>query len=167
MKKALYITAFTFVLFLAPSQPLLCQNKVGGNYTFETECYGSELDGSITVQAWGNGKNRSDAIEQAKKNAIRDVIFKGIQQGKSDCDRSPLITEPHVMERNKEYFYKFFADGGEFNKYITLKDEQTSDKIKRDKKNARESVTHAIVIRINSFELKRKLITDGLITNNY
>ncbi len=157
---------FLFLIFLAyillPNK-ILCQNKLGGNYTFETECYGSEMDGSLTVKAWGNGKNRSDAIEQAKKNAVRDVIFKGIQQGKPDCDRSPLITEPHVLEKNKEYFYKFFADGGEYKNFISKKDEKVSDKIKRDKKNARESVTHAIVIRIKSFDLKNKLIADGLI----
>ena len=31
-----------------------------------------------TLRAWGRGKNRTDAIEQAKKNAVRDVLFKGV-----------------------------------------------------------------------------------------
>lgn len=31
--------------------------------SYETECLGTELDGSQTLRAWGKGKNRADAIE--------------------------------------------------------------------------------------------------------
>ena len=37
---------------------------------FETECLGIEGDGSQTLRAWGTGRNRADAVEQAKKNAV-------------------------------------------------------------------------------------------------
>ena len=58
------------------------QKKTAGHYTYETECLGTELDGSQTLKAWGTGSNLEDASEQAKKQAIRDVIFKGINKGK-------------------------------------------------------------------------------------
>jgi hypothetical protein len=139
------------------------QDKLGGNYNFETECYGAELDGSITVKAWGNGRNRFDAVEQAKKNAIRDVIFKGVHNGKSDCDRSPILLEPNAQERYKDYFYDFFADNGSYKNFISLKDERIFDKINRDKKKARESVTNGIVLRILVYKIKKKLIEDSII----
>ena len=62
------------------------QKKIAGNYTYETECMGIEMDGSQTLKAWGYGKNRIDAVEQAKKNAVRDVLFKGIRNGKTECN---------------------------------------------------------------------------------
>ena len=47
-----------------------CSSKksVSSYHSFESECLGVELDGSETLRAWGRGKNRTDAIEQAKKN---------------------------------------------------------------------------------------------------
>ena len=57
-----------------------CSSKksVSSYHSFESECLAVELDGSETLRAWGRGKNRTDAIEQAKKNAVRDVLFKGV-----------------------------------------------------------------------------------------
>lgn len=139
------------------------QKKTGGNYAYKTECMGVELDGSQTLKAWGNGRNRSDAVDQAKKNAIRDVIFNGISEGKTECNVKPLIFEVNAQEKYEDYFNKFFADGGEFKNFISLRDERIFDKISRDKKKARESVTHGLIVRVLRTELKEKLIADGII----
>ena len=139
------------------------QKNVAGNYTYKSECMGVELDGSQTIKAWGNGRNRSDAVEQAKKNAIRDVIFFGISEGKSECNSKPLIFEVNAQEKYEDYFARFFADGGEYKNFISLRDEQIFDKISRDKKKARESVTHGMIVRVLRNELKAKLILDGII----
>ena len=45
------------------------QKQASANYDNETECAGVEGDGSQTVIAWGNGRNRFDAMEQAKKRS--------------------------------------------------------------------------------------------------
>lgn len=159
MKKMRYtIFVVLFSIFIVSAQ-----DKLGGNYVFETECFGSELDGSITVKAWGNGRNKSDAVEQAKKNAVRDVIFKGIQNGKSDCSRAPLLLEPNAQQIHQDYFFEFFADNGEYKNYVSLKDERIFDKVKRDKKKARESVTNGLVVRVLVYDIKKKLIKDGIL----
>ena len=124
---------------------------------------GLELDGSMTLKAWGNGRNRFDAVAQAKKNAVRDVIFQSILEGKQDCAKKPLITEVNAEEKYEAYFNKFFADGGEFNNFISLKDERIGQKIDRDRKKARESVTYGLLLRVLRSELKSKLIADGII----
>lgn len=139
------------------------QKKLAGNYTYKSECMGVELDGSQTIKAWGNGRNRSDAVDQAKKNAIRDVIFFGINEGKSECNSKPLIFEVNAQDKYEDYFAKFFADGGEYKNFISLRDERIFDKLSRDKKKARESVTHGMIVRVLRNELKAKLITDGII----
>lgn len=139
------------------------QKKLAGNYTYKSECMGVELDGSQTIKAWGNGRNRSDAVDQAKKNAIRDVIFFGINEGKSECNSKPLIFEVNAQDKYEDYFANFFADGGEYKNFISLRDERIFDKLSRDKKKARESVTHGMIVRVLRNELKAKLITDGII----
>ena len=139
------------------------QKNIAGNYGYKTECLGVELDGSETVKAWGNGRNRSDAVGQAKKNALRDVIFFGLVEGKQDCKQKPLILEVNALEKYEDYFNKFFADGGEFKNYISLRDERIFDKVSRDRKKARESVTNGLILRVLRSELKQKLIADGII----
>jgi len=126
---------------------------------------GVEGDGSQTLKAWGNGRNRADAVEQAKKNAIRDVIFNGVAEGKQECQLKPLVFEVNAQEKYEDYFNKFFADGGEFLNYISLRDERIGEKISRDRAKARESVSNGLVVRVLRPELKAKLIADGIIKN--
>ena len=96
MKKfiaTLFVLVFTF--------SAKAQKKTAGYYAYKTECLGVELDGSQTLKAWGNGRNRADAVEQAKKNAMRDVIFKGIREGKQECNQKPLIFEVNAEEKHE------------------------------------------------------------------
>ena len=139
------------------------QKNIAGNYGYKTECLGVELDGSETVKAWGNGRNRSDAVEQAKKNALRDVIFFGLVEGKQDCKQKPLILEVNALEKYEDYFNKFFADGGDFKNYISLRDERIFDKVSRDRKKARESVTNGLILHVLRSELNQTLIAYGII----
>jgi len=139
------------------------QKNTAGYYSYKTECLGVEMDGSQTVKAWGSGRNRPDAIEQAKKNAVRDVLFNGIREGKPDCEKRPVISEVNAQVKYEEYFNKFFADGGDFKNFVSLKDERLGQRILRDRKAAHETVTFDIVLRIQRTELKQKMITDGIL----
>ncbi|MDR3268174.1 MAG: hypothetical protein LBT83_03810 [Tannerella sp.] len=137
------------------------KKEIAGNYTYKTECLGSELDGSVTVMAWGNGRDRFDAGEQARKNAVRDVLFKGIIEGKDECYPRPLVAEVNAREKYEKYFNKFFADRGEFSRYVSLKDERSRND--REIKGARKSITLGVVLRVERAKLKEKLIKDGIL----
>ena len=145
------------------AQTARAQKKNSGNYTHKTECMGVELDGSQTLKAWGNGRNRADAVEQAKKNAIRDVIFNGVAEGKQECQLKPLVFEVNAQEKHEDYFNRFFADKGEYLNFISLRDERIGEKLDRDRKKSRESVTNGLIVRVLRAELKAKLIADGII----
>jgi hypothetical protein len=73
------------------------------------------------------------------------------------------VLEPRAQETHEDYFAKFLADGGEYTKYVNSKDEKLNQKRKRDKKEARESVTLAAIVRVDRLALKRKLVEDGII----
>ncbi len=159
MKINILLIAFIVTISISCSS----KKSIAANYSNPTECLGVELDGSQTLKAWGNGRNRQDAVDQAKKNAIRDVIFKGIRDGKSECNTKPLVFEVNAQDKYEDYFNVFFADGGEFKNFISLKDERIFDKVYRDKQKTSENVVHGLVVRVLRSELKQKLIQDGII----
>ncbi len=155
-------------IFLIPILLSSCfGNKkiVASGYNYNTECMGVEGDGSLTLQAWGNGRNRYDAIEQAKKNAVMDVIFKGISNGKDVCSKIPLINEPNARDKYESYFNEFFKDGGEYKNFVSSKDERLGDKIDRDRMKGDKSVTNSCVVRVLRYQLKQQFIKDQILKN--
>lgn len=140
------------------------QKKIAGNYSFQTECMGVEMDGTQTLKAWGSGRNRNDAVEQAKKNAVSDVLFKGILNGKSECEVKPVLFEVNARQKYEEYFNKFFADGGDYANFISMKDESTGPQITKDRKAAGSEVEYGVIVRVLRPQLKQKMITDKIIT---
>ena len=161
MKKIILLSITIFSILIS----CVGSKKVAGNYTYKTECLGVELDGSQTLKAWGNGRNRFDAIEQAKKNAVRDVLFKGIVDGKTDCDTKPILFEVNAQANHEDYFNKFFTDKGEYLNYVTLQDERIGQKILRDRRRARKGATHGVVVRVLRSELKKRMIHDNILKN--
>ncbi len=138
------------------------QMKGAGNYTYTTECMGVEGDGSQTVKGWGSGRNREDAIEQAKKNGLRDVLFKGIISTKG-CNQKPVLFDPNIREKKEDYFNAFFADQGPFMEFITGED--GSDKhfsVVTGRKKAGDQVTYGVIIRVQRAKLKTRMIQDGI-----
>ncbi|MCL6461647.1 hypothetical protein SAMN05444372_103268 [Flavobacterium micromati] len=129
-----------------------------GNYPLKTECIRIELDGSQSLIAWGNGSNRAAAMENAKIIAIRDVLFYGINDGKSGCNLIPIVLEVNAQNKQEAYFSKFFAYKGEYDNFISIKKELKSLKVAVDK-----SVTYGLEVRVLRTELKQKMISDGIL----
>lgn len=136
------------------------KSSLGTFYSFETECVGTEYDGSLTLRAWGEGNSKKDAVEQAKKRAVRDVIFKGITRGVSDYNMRPLVIESNAAEKYQDYFNRFFSDGGEYLHYVNMKDEKSNSKQMMEN---RLVYKYGITVRVLSSELKKKLQDDGII----
>ena len=134
------------------------QKQISGYYSFETECMGVELDGSETLKAWGKGNSKKDAVEQAKKNAVRDVLFKGIRKGSSGCSLKPLIVNVSTKEEYEQYFALFFADGGSYTSFISNK-----DRTKTEKYSAGDQVVYGVAVRVLRSQLKQQLIMDNII----
>ena len=127
---------------------------------YETESLGTELDGSVTLRAWGSGRNTADAVEQAKKNAVRDVIFKGINVGKMEYYLKPIIFEVNAQEKYEKYFNIFFSDGGEYKKYISMADEKNSSRTVEKNNTGKK---YGITVRVLRDKLKDRLKSDGII----
>ena len=123
-------------------------------------CMGVELDGSQTLRVLGYGRNRSDAKEQAKKNAVWAVMFDGIRDGAEGCDMRPLITEANARDKYEDYFNLFFADGGEYLKYVSMKD---TKKLSGGRKKDKLGYDYDLTVRILRSQLKARLKSDNII----
>lgn len=163
IRNKISIVGIVIVSILLFSNCTTTQQKTAGNYTYKTECLGVEGDGTQTLKAWGSGRNRFDAFAQARKNAISDVIFKGILDGKSECEMRALVPEVNAREKYEAYFNKFFEDGGEYRNYVSMRDEQWENKLLRERKEGIGTVTHAAVVIVYRPKLKAKLIADGIL----
>ncbi len=154
MKKLLltFIAALSLAYAEAQTQPVYDRSSI--------RCLGVELDGSQTLRVLGYGRNRSDAKEQAMKNAVWAVIFDGIRDGVEGCNMRPLVTEVNARERYEDYFNLFFADNGEYKKYVSLRDTK-----KRSGGRSKDKLGYSydLTIRVLRAELKVRLKADNVI----
>ena len=127
---------------------------------YETICIGSNPDGSQRVKGYGRAKTKAEAIEMAKKNALKDVIFKGIRGGSQGCEVKPVIFDPNMQETRSDYFNKFFGTGGDYAKFVSA---ETKDIPANEIKQAGADITIGVVMTVNRATLKQKFIDDKLL----
>ena len=168
MKKINLILGSTFSLVLLSVLSFSCgspQKSMSGNYTYETECISVEGDGSQTVKGWGSGRNREDAIEQAKKNAVSDVLFKGIRNGQTSCNSKPVLFEVNIREKKEDYFNGFFTDAGPYTEFITGEDGSDMHfSVVAGRKKAGDQVTYGVIVRVQRAKLKQRMIQDQIMS---
>ena len=79
-------------------------------------------NGNLSVKSFGVGYTQRECIENAKINAVRELIFKGINGSK------PLLGGSNSEENNKNYFSSFFSSDGPYNNYVYLSNRGNIDK---------------------------------------
>ncbi len=143
-----------------------CKSKietVSGYYDYETECVSVDRNGFQTVKAWGIGMTEKEAILNARRRAVDDILFKGIRGGNSSCDIRPVISNPNKRRDNMNYFNRFFAPQGLFEQYAGLPDENwLRRKLKINKKNDGK-LAYEIIIEVDVMGLRGQMKRDNLI----
>ncbi len=118
--------------------------------------YLSSKEGTITMRAIGNGLNSEDAINDAEKNAINVLLFRGLPESEQ---KVALIetNEDEVTNTHKDYFTKFYKE----KRYRTfvMSSIQTTELIK--KKGGKKSIT--VDIKINLVALRKDLEQNNII----
>ncbi|MBO4611703.1 MAG: hypothetical protein J5671_00865 [Bacteroidaceae bacterium] len=146
-------------LMVLGATTLSAQTRVGEVYNLPPVKYlNTELDGSITVRSYGEGKRKADARTQARKNAVYVIMFKGIQANGQTI--RPLVTEANAYENHEAYFGEFFADKGLWKEFSSTKDEKLSAK---EKMHGSTQNAFGSVVRVLRLQLKARLIADGII----
>ena len=109
-------------------------------------------------------RNRSFiAINQAKKNAVHGVIFKGFVGGSEGCtSQKPIARNTNLEQEKKTFFKEFFSDGGKYMKFVSLTADGSvaaSDRLKI----ARKEYKIGVVVSVRKDELRKDLESAGII----
>lgn len=143
-----------------------CKSKidtVSGYYDYETECVSVDRNGIQTVKAWGTGRTEKEAILNARRRAVDDILFKGLRGGSRGCNLRPLIANPNTRRNQEQYFFRFFGENGPFETYAGLPDENwLRQKLKINKKN-KHNLAYEVVIEVDVMGLKNHLKRDQII----
>lgn len=95
-------------------------------WRYEIECVNQGIHGTYQVKVWSYSKKPHVAIEQTKKNAVHGVVFKGYPSNQRKCtEQKPLARDPEAEKTFAEFFQKFFDDGGDYMKYVSVSSDGT------------------------------------------
>lgn len=158
MKKQ--VLFFAVIFFIALTGCKSNETTTTAFHSYFTECLGKSMDGSQTLRVWASGRNRADAIEQAKKKAVYDMVFTGIQAGSGDCNSYPIVDEANARKKYEDYFDLFFADGGAYSKYVSI-DNQKKSAMQRFQGDGTQ--TFGIIVTVNRSALRQRLVSDNII----
>lgn len=96
-------------------------NKTLETFNYEIECAGVGAQGTALVKVWSFSDKPAISKEQCEKNAVHGIIFKGYSGKENGCvTQRALINSPGAEYEHSDYFRLFFADGGEYAKYVTI-----------------------------------------------
>jgi len=96
------------------------EDKRTMEWRYEVECAGVSPDGTYIIKVFTYSKKANFPYEQAKKNAVHGVLFKGVPGSKENncATQKPLCLNPNIEFEKKEFFETFFQDGGKYMKYV-------------------------------------------------
>ena len=123
MKNCLKLFSVIFVFAMSCSVVSNAQAKRKANkdteaWRYEIECVGIGTEGTYVIKVWSYSKKPKIAIEQAKKNAIHGVIFKGYGGAQGCTPQKPLANNPAIEDEKEDFFNDFFAEGSKYMKYV-------------------------------------------------
>ncbi len=89
-------------------------------WRYEVETVAKKADKSYELKIWSYSKKPIVAMEQCKKNAVHTAVFKGIPS--TPDGRTPgvkaLVTTPEQSSEQQAFFVRFFADGGDYMRFV-------------------------------------------------
>ena len=132
-------------------------DKDTNQFRYEIECAGNAIQGTYLVKVWTYSRKAAVAENQCRKNAVHGVIFKGYGGGQGCVSQRPMANTPGVETQYSEYFNRFFADGGEFQKYSSIMP-GTTETVKVGKE-----YKVGVVVSIRKDDLRRALEAAGII----
>lgn len=163
-----YLKIHIIVLLLIPINSLFSQTNSNRrvteertrNWQYESICSESGGAGSsYLIQVTSYVGDLRLALNQAKKNAIHAVLFKGVAGNNLGCTAKEPLIKNGVYNDNFEYFEDFFYNTRQYNKYATSPSgtAESSEKLKRKMNKV------TFIISVNVDELRKKLEYDKII----
>jgi hypothetical protein len=133
-------------------------------WRYELDAVGVGAQGTYQVKVWSYSKDPNVATEQAKKNAVHGIIFKGFTSTvRGVPSQKPLVSNSTTATEKKDFFDAFFADGGGYMKFVNLTNSHDAiaagDRIKIGKE-----YKVGIIVSVNKDALRKELENTGIVS---
>ncbi|MBP1664456.1 MAG: hypothetical protein H6Q19_1596 [Bacteroidetes bacterium] len=165
MKKTAKVLSLFLILFTCFGVTVAGQNKKADkdtrNWVYEIEPVGVGTQGSYLIKVWSYSKKPIVAIEQAKKNAVHGIIFKGFTGIQGVPGQRPLTNNPNLEVEQAEFFKNFFAEGGKYMKFVNITNDGSvaaEDRLKIGKE-----FKIGVVVSVNVAGLRKDLEDAGIL----
>lgn len=157
MKKLVYILSVVIACVLASCGA----KKSQAYYDMEPKVIASDYDGTYAIRSFGRARNAAEAYDHAHRQAVYNVIFKGVKSATANVkDLKPLLLEVNAEEKYEDYFNRFFAPNGDYTKFSNCKDRRWfSSRWRRTDAQSTAQVT----VHVKRAELRQFLIDEGII----
>ncbi|HCT31223.1 MAG TPA: hypothetical protein DIW31_10955 [Bacteroidales bacterium] len=167
MKRLIKLSSLLLVMVLgltinstAQSRAQKKADKDTDDFVYEIEGMSVGTQGTYLIKVWSYSKKPTIAINQAKKNAVHGVIFKGFS-GKPGVPGQKALATPEIEKEKEAWFDEFFSDKGNYNRYVTESGDGTvaaEDRMKVGKK-----YKIGVIVSVNVADLRKALEDAGVI----
>ena len=165
MKKTIQYLSLLLIVLTSFSLSISAQNKKADkdtrNWVYEIEPVGVGTQGSYLIKVWSYSKKPMVALEQAKKNAVHGIIFKGFTGIQGVPGQRPLTNNPNLEVEQAEFFKNFCAEGGKYMKFVNITNDGSvaaEDRLKIGKE-----YKIGVVVSVNVAGLRKDLEDAGMV----
>lgn len=154
------VLAFVFGITMSISSQNRKADKDTRNWVYEIEPVGVGSQGTYLIKVWSYSKKPLVAIEQAKKNAVHGIIFKGFLGENGIPGQRPLTNNPNLEIEQAEFFKNFF-DGGKYMKFVNVSNDgavAAEDRLKVGKE-----YKIGVIVSVNVAGLRKDLEDGGIL----
>lgn len=168
MRAVAWWVAFPFVLASVAS-PLAAQRSIdqampktnGDRWfagAFEVSCEAVGARGNQIVQIYSIARNEEEALREARRNAVRAIVFRGVQT--AVCDVPPLLRPEGFSGEADTYFDGFFREGGAYLSYVTFAGDEVESQVRVGRQ-----VKVGTTVVVQRERLRRDLESAGIISS--
>lgn len=124
--------------------------------SYEVSCDRTGSEGTVIFTVSSTEKNEATALREARRNAIRAVVFRGIRTER--CLEDPMIRPDAFTEAADAYFDTFFKEGGQYLAYVEYAGDEVEAKVKVGKQ---VKISSTVIVQRN--RLRQDLERAGII----
>lgn len=132
------------------------------SWRYEIEAVKEGTMNTYLIKVWSYSNQPEVAIEQAKKNAVHGVIFRGISGVAGVQSKPPLTSDTNLEQEQAGFFDSFFSEGGKYMKFVNLTNDGSvaaGDRLKID----RNTYKIGVLVSVNVGTLRKDLEEAGII----
>lgn len=146
-----YYSVFLLIPLFILSCSTIKKKEISPYYSYKTECVQKLNDGKQRLKVWGQGISKVEAIENAQKQALTDVLFYGITKGRGACSIVPVITDGREQYMKDNYIAYFFEKKKRYRNIISIVGNKYKSEVNKD------NIRVEIIVDIDMIELKEEV----------